>query len=139
MQLLELLPIDKVHAQRWQLRKFDMMGALFLQDDEIELFLALLVYVCMSAEIMNSKFVRHRPSSARVAIISQPTRISFKFWFLPPLGHTLRQFIFFRKKKLVGDFVRIFLVFVNMGPYGSKNFKTLLLVQITAKKFSNFP
>ncbi len=29
--------------------------------------------------------------------------------------------------------------FVNMGPYGSQNFKTLLLLQIAAVSFQNFP
>ena len=35
-------------------------------------------------------------------------------------------------------FLRIFLVFVNMGPYGSKNFKILLLPQITFESFETF-
>ncbi len=30
-------------------------------------------------------------------------------------------------------------VFVNMGPYGNKNLKTLLLLQITAKSFETCP
>ncbi len=33
-------------------------------------------------------------------------------------------------------FLRIFFVFVNKGPNGSENFKTLLLLQITAKSFT---
>ncbi len=39
----------------------------------------------------------------------------------------------------VRDFLRIFFVFINMGPYGSKNFKTLLLLQIAAESFQTFP
>ena len=30
-------------------------------------------------------------------------------------------------------FLQIFFVFINMGPYGSENFKTLLLLQIAAE------
>ncbi len=32
-----------------------------------------------------------------------------------------------------------FFVFVNMGPYGSENFQTLLLLQIAAENFQTFP
>ncbi len=32
-----------------------------------------------------------------------------------------------------------FFIFVNMGPYGSENFKTLLLLQIAAKRFETCP
>ncbi len=37
--------------------------------------------------------------------------------------------------------LRIFFVFVNMGPYGSEKFKMLLLttLQITAESFQTFP
>ncbi len=81
-------------------------------------FLALLDYVTKAHEIEIC------PSSVRVAIISEPnTRISFKFWLLLPLCHTLGLFL--NLKKIIGAGVRIFFVFVNMGPYGSENFKTL--------------
>ncbi len=46
-------------------------------------------------------------------------------------------FIF--EKKTFSDFLRIFFVFVNMGPYGSENFKMLLLLQIADKSFQTFP
>ncbi len=36
------------------------------------------------------------------------------------------------------DFLGIFFVFVNMGPYGSQNFKTLLLPQIIFESFQTF-
>ena len=53
----------------------------------------------MSAELMKSKFVRG-PQSVRVSIISVPNaRISFKFWLLLALGHTLGRFLNFWKKK----------------------------------------
>ena len=65
-----------------------------------------------------------RASSFRVAIISEPnTRISFKFWLFLPLGHTLTRFLNPpppKKKKNIFIFLRIFFVFVNMGPYGSQ-------------------
>ena len=41
------------------------------------------------------------------------------------------------KKKLF-DFFKIFF-FVNMGRYGSENFKTLLLLQIAAESFQTTP
>ncbi len=47
-------------------------------------------------------------------------------------------FIIFEKKTF-SDFLRIFFVFVNMGPYGSQNFKTLLLLQIAAESFHTLP
>ncbi len=42
-------------------------------------------------------------------------------------------------KKFFFDFLRIFFVFVNMGPYGSEICKTLHLLQITAESFHTFP
>ena len=79
-----------------------------------------------------------RPSVA--SIISEPIAwIPFKFWLLPPLGHMpdpvlILCFVIF--------FTNIFR-FVNMGRYGSQNFKTLLLLQILSqpkvfKLFLNF-
>ncbi len=47
-----------------------------------------------------------------------------------------RTFLEFLKKN---DFLRIFFVFVNIGPNGSENFKTLLLLQIAAKSFETCP
>ncbi len=48
-------------------------------------------------------------------------------------------FLIFEKKFFFFDFLRIFFVFVNMGPYGSKSFKTLLRLQIAAESFQTFP
>ena len=36
-------------------------------------------------------------------------------------------------------FLRIVFVFVNMGPYGSENFETPLLLQIAVEIFETFP
>ncbi len=63
------------------------------------LFLALLDYVSRAHEITIC------PSSVRVAIISEPNaRISFKFWLLLPLGHTLELLGIFTKKIFVFRF-----------------------------------
>ncbi len=87
----------------------------------------------LSAEFMKSKFVR-RPS-VLVTIISEPNaRISVKFWLLLPLGYTLGH-----GKKWGRRYFRIFFVFVNIAPYGSKSFKTLLVLQIVAESFQTFP
>ncbi len=55
-----------------------------------------------------------------------------------PYTQTFFFFIFAKKKIFFFDFLRIFFVFVNMGPYGSQNFKTLLLPQITFESFQTF-
>ena len=77
---------------------------------------------------MESKVVR-RLSMRGITIISEPIAwISFKVWFLLPMDHMpgfLKNF-----------FLRIFFLLINMGPYGSKSFKILLLPQIT---FESFP
>ena len=77
-----------------------------------------------------------RPSVC-VAIISEPNVwISSKFLvaaFPEPYAQMFFELFFF-----FFDFLRFFFfVFVNMGPYGSPDFKTLLLLQITAF-FLNF-
>ncbi len=91
-------------------------------------FLALLDYVSIAHEI------EIRPSSVRrpyvASIISEVIAwISFKFWLWLPLGHMPRR----------SNFLRICFLFVNMGPYGSENFKTILLLQIAAESFQTFP
>ena len=63
-------------------------------------FLALLDYVSRAHEIEISPSSVVVPSSVRpsvcVAIISEPNaRISFQFWLLLSLGHTLTHFFFF--------------------------------------------
>ncbi len=93
--------------------------------------LALLDYVSRAHEIEIRPSSVRRPSVAW--IISEPIAyISFKFWLLlPPQFFWIFIFIY-----LFIFFTNIF-VFVNMGPYGSKNFKTLLL-QLAAKDFKLF-
>ncbi len=92
-------------------------------------FLALLDYVRRAHEIEIC------PSSVRVTIIYEPSaRISSKFWLLLPLGHTLNRFL----SSWNFDFLQIFFIFFNMRPYGSRNFKTLLLLQIATKSCQTF-
>ena len=116
------------------------------------LFLALLDYV---------KFI-HRPSSARPYVSQLSLNLMHGFlsnsgcYF--PRSHMLERFLnCWRKKKFVffnflflffflgGGYILslrfftfFFFVFINMGPYVSKNFKTLLLPQITFKSFQTF-
>ncbi len=47
------------------------------------------------------------------------------------------RFLMFEKKKWA-FFLRIFFIFVNMGPYGRQKFRTLLLLQIAAANFKLF-
>ena len=71
------------------------------------------------AEIMKSKFGPRRP--VRAAINSEPNAwISFKFWFLVPLGHTLELF------ESKTHFLIFLFVFIN------------ILFLIRSRKFSNF-
>ncbi len=62
----------------------------------------------------------------QILVVASPGPYAQMFFF----------FIFEKKKK---KFLRIFFVFVNMGPYGSKNLKTMLLLQIAADSFQTFP
>ena len=98
-------------------------------------FLALLYYVSRAYGMGSLSVVR--PSVA--SIISEPTAwIPLKFCFLLPLGHMPDPFLNFWKKKYLFS-LWIFFVFLDMGPYGSQNFKTLLLLQIIAESFQTFP
>ncbi len=85
-----------------------------------------------------------RPSSVRGALTSEPNaQISFKFWLLLALCHTLAPpFLNFfeNKTKINWDFfLAMFVLFVNMGPFGSKLLKTLLLLKVAAESFQTFP
>ncbi len=89
---------------------------------------------------MKSKFVR-RPSSVRLwhrlsLKLLHGFLSNFSCGFPGAIGPDV-FFIFEKKKKL--NLLRIFFVFVNMAPYGSENFKTLLLLQIAAESFQTFP
>ncbi len=103
-------------------------------------FLALLDYISRAHEIAIclSSVVRPSVSPGRVAIISElNARISFSFSYGFPWAIPSDIFWIFEKRNSI--FLRIFFVFVNMGPYGGKNFKTILLLQIAADSFQTFP
>ncbi len=51
----------------------------------------------------------------------------------------IRSSVAFGVFDLFCDFLRLFFVFINMGPYESENFKTLLLLQVVAESFQTFP
>ncbi len=92
----------------------------------------------MSAELMKSKFI-HRPS------VHLWHRLSLKLLhgFLSNFGCSFPRAIypdsfFIFEKKIFFNFLRIFFVFVNMGPYGSENFKKLLFLQKQPKAFNLF-
>ena len=109
-----------------------------LSKQKVCAFLVLLDYGSRAHEIEICPSSVHAPiclSSVRVTIISEPNaQISFKFRILLSLDHTLRCFLIFWK--LI--FLRIFSVFINMGPYGRKNFKKATTPTNYSQKFSNF-
>ncbi len=73
------------------------------------------------------------PSFVRVAIISEANaHIAF------PGAHA-RTFFFSLYVYSFWFFLWIFVVFVKMGPHGSKKFKTLLPLQIAAESFQTSP
>ena len=81
-----------------------------------------------------------RPSSVRVAIISEPNaRISFKFWLLLPLSHKLGCFFFaFLKKKFFYEYFSFSLTWDPMGAQISKRYSYYKSQPITLKLFSEF-
>ncbi len=90
----------------------------------------------MLAELMKSQFVR-RPS---VTQLSPNLMRGFLSNFGCCFPWAIRPDFFFNFwKKFFFDFLRIIFVFVNMGPYGSENFKTLPLLQSAAESFQTFP
>ncbi len=75
----------------------------------------------MSAELKKSKFVWLPLSVVCVAIISEPNaRISFKFWLLLHLGHTLGLFWIFEKKKKIGGAFFTNIIHLTWDPMGEK-------------------
>ncbi len=82
----------------------------------------------MSAKLMKSKFVR-RPSVRGIDYLWSYCMDCFQISFVASPGPYAQK---------IFDFLGIFFVFVNMGPYGSQNFKTLLLPQISFESFQTF-
>ncbi len=93
----------------------------------------------MSADLMKSKFVR-RPSVRGIDYLWTLCMDFFQILVVASPGLYAQTFFFiFQKKKKNWNFLRIFFILVNVGPYGSENFKTLLLLQIAAESFQTFP
>ena len=89
----------------------------------------------MSAKLMKSKFV-HRPSSVcDIDYLLTYGMDFFQILIVTSPGPYAQTFIFNFAQKNFWDFLGIFFVFVNMGPYGRQNFKTLLIPQITFESF----
>ena len=89
---------------------------------------------------MKSQFVcRLSPvcPSVCVTIISELYALYnfFQILVMASPGPYARTFFEFLKKNFFLIFLRIIFVFVNMGPDGSENFKTLLILQIAAESF----
>ncbi len=106
------------------------------------LFLALLDYVSRAHEIAICPSSVVRPLSVRPSVSQLSLNLMNEFLsnFSCGFPWAIRSdFFWIFEKKFFVDFLRIFFVFVNMGPYGSKNFKTLLLLQIAALSFQTFP
>ncbi len=88
----------------------------------------------LSEELMISKVVRRR--LVHVAIISvSDAQISCCFLWTTRWDN----FLIFPPKIFFDFLLWIFFVFVNMGAYGSENFKTLLLLQIAVESFHTSP
>ncbi len=104
------------------------------------LFLALLDYVSRAHEI------NIRPSSVvPSSVVRLWHRLSLKLlhgllsnfscgfpWAICP------AFFFMFEKKFVFDFLQIFFLFVNMGPYGSQNFKRYSSLKSVLNLFNFF-
>ena len=91
----------------------------------------------MSAEFTKWKFVRRSPVRLWHRL-SVNLLHGFLSNFSSCFPWVIRQDVFFNLKKNNGIF---FIVFVNLVPYASENFKTLLLLQIATeilKLFLNF-
>ncbi len=93
----------------------------------------------MSAELMESKFVRH-PSVSQL-----PLNLLHGFLsnFMCGFSWTIRRANFLFLKKKIWEWGGILYGYISFSltwdPYGSENFKMLLVLQIAAEKFQSFP
>ncbi len=78
--------------------------------------------VCRPSSVRKLKFLRNR--------CMDPDKILWEATY-PPYLQTVFFFLFFQNFQF-SNVYEFFFVFVNMGPYGSKNFKTLLLLQFSS-------
>ena len=90
----------------------------------------------MSAEFMKSKFVCS-PSVLQLFLNLMHSFLSNLV--VASFGPYAEVYLFIYLFIFFWILLRIFFVFVNMGLYGSDNFKTLPLLQFPAKGFQIFP
>ncbi len=118
-------------------------GAASAQGDHPGKACVILALVTLSAGLEKLKFTRRpsiRPSSIR---LWHQLSLNLLHWFLSKFscycpGPYGQRFLNFWNTNVFFLFFTKFFVFVNVGPYGSKNFKTLLLLQITFASFQTF-
>ena len=94
------------------------------------IFLALLDYVSRAHEVAICPSPVVRPSMSQLSL-------NFMHGFLSNLSCGF-PCIFGKKMFFLFIFLGIFFIFVNMGPYGRQDFKTVLLLQITAESFEAY-
>ena len=93
--------------------------------------------VCRPSSVIGRPSVRPSVSQLSLNLIMHAFLSKFGFCF--PWSIRSDVFLIFEKKMVFFFyFIQIFIVFVNMGPYGSPDFKTLLLLQIAAESFQTF-
>ncbi len=95
-------------------------------------------------------YVSRAPGIGSLSVVRHPCRNylrthwadSFQISVVASLGQYLQMFFGFLKKRMhfqiFQDFFPYCVNHVNVGPYGSQNFKTLLLPQITFESFQTF-
>ena len=142
---LVLLPKETIHWEssgslafgfKWASSKVKSRSLRFWVAGELYIrpaFLALLDYVSRAheVEIRPSVHLWHRLSLSYCMDFFQILVVASPGQYCMP-----RHFLILKKKNLN---LQIFFVFFNMGPYGSENFKMLLLLQIAAESFQTFP
>ena len=104
----------------------------------------------MSEGIIKSKFVQRLSSIVHASVrrwhplfMNLLHRLIHRFlsqiYLLLTLRHTPKCVLFWIFETFSIFFKIFFFVFVNIGPYGRQNFKTLLLLQKAARSFQTFP
>ncbi len=102
--------------------------------------------ICRSSGVFSSAWLYQQSSwNLTSSVVRRPSSVCgidylrsycmdlFQIQLWRPMGYMPRRFFFIIL--FFFYFLRIFFVFVNMGTYGSQNFKTLLLPQITFESF----
>ncbi len=93
-----------------------------------KVFLALLDCVSRANAVAQASVVRR--SSVKCVFSETVKQINAKFCGKVAIHHISRPFFSVFKNFEFLNFNELFFIFVNMAPYGSENFKTLLLLQL---------